>query len=103
MVKPVTQSIKDLAALYEQRNAVYGDDYKRHGSIMEQLFPKGIFLKSPSDFNRYAILQNMVTKLNRYAANFPEGGHVDSLDDITVYSQMLQELDRQLIEDQNER
>jgi len=91
----VPTSLVELADLYRQRNDVYGDDYKQHGHIMKALFEYGVHLHSPSDFNRYAILQNIVTKLNRYLASWEKGGHADSLDDISVYAQMLKELDHE--------
>lgn len=90
----IGQALADLANLYNDRNKIYGDDYKRHGSIMHTFFPNGVHLNSADDFNRYAIIKNLVTKLNRYIRNFEKGGHADSLDDISVYAQMLQELDK---------
>jgi hypothetical protein len=35
----------------------------------------------------------MASKLARYANNFFTGGHADSLEDISVYAQMLREVD----------
>jgi hypothetical protein len=40
-----------------------------------------------------AIFFHMADKLARYAGAFKRGGHVDSLDDLSVYSMMLQEFD----------
>jgi hypothetical protein len=89
----VSQRLRKLADLYEERNAVYGDDYKRHGDIMTALFPDGLTLNTAMDFNRYGIFKELVTKLSRYAAQWKQGGHFDSLNDKSVYAQMLQELD----------
>jgi hypothetical protein len=89
----VAQRLRNLADLYEERNAVYGDDYKRHGDIMMALFPEGLKLDTALDFNRYGIFKELVTKLSRYAAQWKQGGHYDSLNDKSVYAQMLQELD----------
>ena len=91
--KSVPDALKHLADLYEKRNVLYGDDYKRHGERMMALFPNGVVLDTPDDFNRFAIVQMLSSKLGRYSYNFFEGGHVDSLDDLSVYAQMLQELD----------
>jgi hypothetical protein len=89
----VAQRLRNLADLYEERNAVYGDDYKRHGDIMMALFPDGLTLDTAMDFNRYGIFKELVTKLSRYAAQWKQGGHYDSLNDKSVYAQILQELD----------
>jgi|APFre7841882654_1041346.scaffolds.fasta_scaffold37101_2 hypothetical protein len=94
MRKSVPDLLRDAAALYEQRNQQYGDAYKRIGPIMMQLLSGGIVLKSADDFNRMAIFTLIVIKLARYAQNFSDNGHTDSLDDLSVYSQMLQELDQ---------
>jgi hypothetical protein len=89
-------SLKQLAELYEQRNKLYGDTYKNHGEVVQKLFPLGITLKTVSDHNRFGVLTMIVSKLCRYASNFERGGHSDSLDDLSVYAQMLNELDMEL-------
>lgn len=92
----VPNQLNDKAALYKQRNALYGDTYKAQGAAMIELFPKGLALKSVNDHNRFAIFQTMMSKMCRYASNFHNGGHEDSLDDISVYAMMLKELDNGL-------
>jgi hypothetical protein len=92
-IKTVPEMLAALARIYEERGKVYGDDYKNHGKVMVALFPNGLTLKSVDDFNRYSCFKELITKTSRYAPNFVKGGHADSLDDISVYSQMLQELD----------
>jgi hypothetical protein len=89
----VPELLMRAAKLYEQRNIVYGDNYKRFGPIMALLFPNGIELKTADDFNRFGIFVQVVAKMTRYAENFNRGGHPDSLNDNSVYSMMLQELD----------
>lgn len=93
--RSVPDALLDLSNLYAERNKQYGDDYKLHGHIMVALFPEGVDLSTPAEFNRYSCLKEIVTKIARYANNFSKGGHKDSLDDITVYAQMLQELDHE--------
>lgn len=88
----VPEQLRAKAALYEERNALYGDNYKKFGPIMELLGIKE--LKSASDHGRFAIFVQIVAKVTRYAENFHRGGHDDSLDDIAVYSMMLKELDQ---------
>lgn len=89
----VPQMLRDAAKIYEDRNKIYGDNYKHFGFVFKELFPKGLELKTPMDFNRIGILVQMVAKMTRYVANFNKGGHADSLDDLAVYTMMLRELD----------
>lgn len=91
----VPKALEKAAALYRQRNAQYGDSYKCFGPFMRSLMQK-VVLESDSDFARFAILTFIAAKLNRYANNFSKGGHEDSLEDISVYCHMLQELDNDL-------
>lgn len=89
----VPSALKELANIYEQRNAVYGDSYHLFGLLLEQLYPDGITLHGADDFNRFVCFFQALGKLTRYAPNFHKGGHIDSLDDCSVYCQMLQQLD----------
>lgn len=93
MTKTVPDTLREAAEIYQQRAAMYGDNYLMHGYVMQGLFPNGITLQTVDDFNRYGIFVQMVSKLSRYANMFTRGGHYDSLDDNTVYSQMLREID----------
>ena len=87
------ERLNSASMTYVQRNKQYGNSYKMHGKVIEALFPKGIRLDSVEDHNRYAIINTIVGKLNRYCNNFKTGGHQDSIHDIGVYSFMLEELD----------
>jgi hypothetical protein len=57
------------------------------------MFPEGVELSTPSDFTRFALFCQAHGKLIRYAARFAQGGHPDSLDDASVYSQLLKFVD----------
>lgn len=81
------------AEIYRERNKLYGNSYHNHGLVMTALFPSGIELKTVSDFNRFGVLNMMVSKLSRYTENFAKGGHPDSSHDLTTYTAMLSELD----------
>lgn len=94
-MKAVPQRLIDLGKLYEQRNALYGDNYLHFGTVLRGMFPRGITLISAEDFNRFALFTQMVHKLTRYARAMPEHGHEDSLDDTAVYAQMLQFYDKE--------
>jgi hypothetical protein len=83
----------DLSKLFLERNALYKDNYKKFGNILVQMFPDGITLKSPEEFNRFALFLQIIHKQTRYAHSVLDGGHADSLDDTSVYAQLLQEFD----------
>jgi hypothetical protein len=104
-VKTVPELLRKSAKIYEQRNKVYGDTYKRFGKVMTGLFPTGMRCNSEEDFNRMGCLVQVVGKLVRYSAQFDRFGHEDSLEDLAVYTMMLQELDDEMrgkVEDQSE-
>ena len=86
--------MQEGAKTFAERAAAYGPTYHVHGSIMTALFPNGVELKTKEDFNRYAILVNITTKLHRYCTNFRKGGHQDSIHDLGVYAFILEELDQ---------
>lgn len=88
----VPELMRAGAATYEQRNRLYGDSYKRFGQVMEALFPDGIEPQSLADWNRLGLFNMIVSKIIRYAANMPTGGHSDSAHDLSVYASMLEEL-----------
>lgn len=91
----VPEALRKCADTYEERNAIYGDTYKELGDLMLSLFPEGIRLQTADDFNRFGCFFEMTNKMQRYANSFFQGGHQDSTHDISVYSQMLEELDRE--------
>jgi len=92
----VPDELNKLGELYKERNALYKDNYKTFGHVVQAVMPEGITLETSDDFNRFALLVQIVGKITRYANMFTEGGHEDSLDDISVYAQMLKELDHDI-------
>lgn len=88
----VAEQLTKAAAIYAERSAMYGDNYKRFGHIMMGAIGP-VTLETVADFNRFAIFTLMGAKLSRYGNNFTKGGHDDSLDDMAVYCMMLKELD----------
>jgi len=93
--------LREAASTFESKNEEYGDGWKKFGAIMMSLFPTGLELKTEEDFSRFAILNIMVAKLDRYCKNFNKGGHPDSLIDLSVYSAMLLTLDKEGSNDSN--
>ena len=98
MSRTVPENLRLAADVFEQRNKVYGSLYKRHGDVMIALFPKGIVLETADDFNRFGIFNMIVSKIGRYANNIADG-HSDSLTDLSVYANMLLEIDEEKYED----
>lgn len=93
-MKRVQEMLAEAARVYEERNAMYGNNYITFGGNMYSLLGmQPIELKSDLDHSRFAILVQIVSKLTRYVSRFEAGGHPDSLLDLAVYSQMLRELD----------
>jgi len=97
-MKSVPELLRDAAEIHEQRNKVYGTNYKKFGGVMVSLLPNGIDLKTKDDFNRFGALVAIISKIGRYVQNFSAGGHPDSLDDISVYAMMLRELDAEMLQ-----
>jgi hypothetical protein len=93
-VRSVPQALADLAKIHDERGKDYGDDYMHIGKVLAGYFPEGITLKTPEEFNRFALWFFQVSKLGRYARCMTQGrGHPDSLDDNAVYAMLLQRFD----------
>jgi hypothetical protein len=90
--KRAPELLESGAATYRERNKVYGDNYHHFGQLMMGLFPRGITVNTPEDWNRLALVINCAGKLQRYTQSFARGGHQDSAHDLMVYAAMLEEL-----------
>jgi len=88
--------LRTAAKTFEERHAVYGDNYKLVGAVMSALFPDGIVLKTVDDHNRFHILLLEIVKLTRYVQNWNNGGHADSQLDLAVYAAMLNSIDYEI-------
>lgn len=88
----VPEILRTAAGTYEERNRVYGDSYKLIGHTFASIFPKGLTLKTPEEWNRALLFIHVVNKACRYANNLQSGGHKDSARDASVYSAMLEEV-----------
>ena len=95
MCASVPDRLRAAAELFEERNALYRDDYKATGALMRGLFPNGLGEGELTDAElaRLSMICKMAQKLARYCANLRRGGHRDSLDDLAVYAMMAGELD----------
>jgi hypothetical protein len=75
------------ADTFRERNAVYGDNYKMVGKIMEVLFPNGV----PSDLpfkDQFHLFELILVKLSRFAISGLT--HQDSIHDAMVYAAMIE-------------
>ena len=84
--------MEEAVGTFRERNKIYGDNYHQHGKVMMALFPNGVNLSTEKEWNRFGIINMIVSKLTRYSQNWPES-HEDSIHDMGVYSFMLQSLD----------
>ena len=92
-MKTATQFLTDALETYKQRNAVYSNNYELVGTVMHGLFPEGLLIETPHDWERLHIFLLQVVKMTRYARNWEKGGHAESMDDISVYAAILNEID----------
>ncbi len=99
----VPEALKRLGELYRERNEAYGNNYLMHGKAMVAMFPRGVHLTTEMDFNRFAVFIHIMTKVSRYAQQFHRGGHNDSLDDTSVYAQILRHIDEVVAVEEREK
>lgn len=93
----VPEILRSGAATYEQRNPIYGDNYKRIGEIMRIIFPEGLPTMDVEGWNQFGVWFMAFNKLIRYAvtpAEAPPEARIDSAHDAMVYAAMLEELTR---------
>lgn len=89
---PIAARLSELSTLAEKKGQEYGDSYLLVGDALKALLPDGIRLQTVTEYRRFGVLVQIFSKLQRYCHNF-EAGHPDSLDDLSVYAQILRELD----------
>jgi hypothetical protein len=92
-VTTVPEQLKNIAAIHEERKGTYGQDFLNVGPSLQAIFPDGLELSTKEDFTRFALFAQAHGKLLRYASRFKEGGHADSLDDLSLYAQLLRYVD----------
>ncbi len=92
MAKTVAEILRQAAQTFEDRHAVYGDNYKDFGPIMAAMFKDGLTLKTAEDWQQLGIFVQIMNKATRYANTLTKGGHQDSAHDGCVYFAMLEEM-----------
>ena len=93
LVCSVPDRLKGLGDLYEERNALYKDNYMHFGKVLKGVFREPLILETEEEHNRHAIFLQIIHKATRYANSIKTGGHKDSLADMSVYAQMLAQYD----------
>jgi hypothetical protein len=77
----VLKLLRGSADAYQERSAVYKDNFRSVGRVMEALFPDGAPSLGPA--------------VTRYANNYSQGGHEDSVVDMVAYLGILHALDEE--------
>lgn len=96
--KRVLGILQGATDVYQDRNAVYKDNFRMVGKVMEALFPDGRPpLSKAAEYDRWHIFELLIVKLTRYANNF-DVPHEDSLLDMLPYLGILGGLDQELRE-----
>jgi hypothetical protein len=92
----VLKLLRGSADAYQERSAVYKDNFRSVGRVMEALFPDGAPSLGPAvDYDRWHIFELIIVKLTRYANNYSQGGHEDSVVDMVAYLGILHALDEE--------
>lgn len=85
----VPEIMRDMASTFEERNRVYGSNYKMVGPIMKILFPNGV----PPEVlhsDQFHLFELKIVKLSRFAISGLT--HIDSIHDDAVYSAMIESI-----------
>lgn len=88
-----SDKLEAAAKTFRDKAAEYGDDYTLVGNALKALFPAGLHLQTAEEFVRFHLFVMDMVKGSRYAVNFKNGGHQDSVRDKTVYAAMLETVD----------
>ena len=86
---PTGDVLRSMAETFDERNKVYGDNYKMVGKIMAVLFPEGV---TPAILHsdHFHMFELKIVKLTRFAIS--NLTHVDSIHDDAVYSAMIESI-----------
>jgi len=98
VARPTDAILMAAAATYRARHPIYGRNWHKVGGALAAMFPDGITLRTPNDHTRFYLFVLEVMKQTRYANNFANGGHADSMLDTSVYSALLTAVDEEINE-----
>lgn len=80
--------LAQMSATFRERNAVYKDNAIMVGNVMAALFPNGITVASPAEFEKFHLFELMIVKLTRFVLSDMQ--HIDSVHDAAVYAAMIE-------------
>lgn len=80
--------LQSMATTFKDRNAIYGDNYKMVGELMEVLHPEGFTQLTKEDHELGHLWSLMIVKLSRFAISGLT--HKDSVHDLAVYCAMIE-------------
>lgn len=85
MIDEIFDKMKET---FNERGKIYGNNYQKIGDVMYSLFPQGLKLTTPDEWNKFHLWFIALVKMTRLAStNFD---HADSAHDIAVYGVMLE-------------
>lgn len=87
--KSVPELLRAAAQTFEERNAVYGSNYRMVGPMVKTLFPDGVPAELVAS-HRWHLFELILVKLSRFAISGLT--HQDSIHDATVYAAMVESL-----------
>lgn len=95
----VPNELRNMAELYLEKQKVYDSSYKDIGKIFDVFFPDGLTIKGTDDWNRIILLSFIMTKVIRHKHSFhTKVFQWDSLQDLSVYSIMLMEIEDAMVD-----
>ncbi len=86
--KSTLELMREAIDTFEERNAIYKDNYVMVGKLLEVLHPSGLNIKTAEEWNLYHLYILMIVKLSRFAISGLK--HQDSLRDLAVYAFMVE-------------
>lgn len=81
------ERLSQAAELSRERNKTYGNSFASFGPILMHYLGT-MTIGDETTWGRLAVFILMLGKMDRYSRNFTQGGHPDSLNDLSVYAQM---------------
>lgn len=83
----VATILREMAATFEERNAVYGNNYLHVAPVMRALWPDGVPAGLVME-DRWHLFELVIVKLTRFARG--NLTHIDSIHDAAVYAAMIE-------------
>jgi hypothetical protein len=84
----VPELLESMAKTFRERNAIYGDNWNMVGRLMAVMFPNGVKLSKPEDYDVWHLFELAIVKLSRFAVSGLT--HKDSVHDMAVYCAMVE-------------